>query len=178
MLALSEGGAAESRARVLALSAIFGALTAVGGLISIPFYPVPLTLQTFFVYLAVLKLKKWAWLSQCIYLGMGLIGLPVFARGMGGYAVIIGPTGGYLIGFLLGAFVSGYILEVVKARRFGGLFAITLCSALIFLMGWLWLSYWYGGNLVAAAWVGVIPFLPGDAVKLALAAVVGKKLRL
>lgn len=170
-----EGG---SRARVLALSGVFGALTAVGGLVSIPFFPVPLTLQTFFVYLAVLKLKKHAYISQAIYLGIGAIGLPVFARGMGGYAVLVGPTGGFLLGFLLGAFASGQLLETMRGKSHGELVAIVLCSTLIFLVGWLWLSYWLGGNLMAAAWAGVIPFLPGDAVKLAMATIVGKKLRL
>jgi biotin transport system substrate-specific component len=170
-----EGG---SRARVLALSGIFAALAAVGGLVSIPFFPVPLTLQTFFVYLAVLKLKKHAYISQAIYLGIGAIGLPVFARGMGGYAVLVGPTGGFLLGFLLGALASGQLLEAMRGRSHGGLAAILLCSALIFFAGWVGLSYWLGGNLAAAAWAGVIPFLPGDAVKLAMAALVGKKLRL
>lgn len=168
----------ESRARILALSGIFAALTSVGGLFSIPFFPVPLTLQTLFVYLAVLKLRKNAYISQAIYLGIGLVGLPVFARGMGGYSVLVGPTGGFLLGFLLGAFVSGRLLETIHGKRLGGLLAISLCSALIFLVGWLWLSYWLGGNLIAAAWIGVIPFLPGDAVKLAVAAIVGRKLRL
>jgi biotin transport system substrate-specific component len=170
-----EGG---SRARVLALSGIFAALTSVGGFVSIPFFPVPLTLQTFFVYLAVLKLKKHAYISQAIYLGIGAVGLPVFARGMGGYAVLVGPTGGFLFGFLLGAFVSGQFLEAIRGRSHGELIAIVLCSALTFLTGMLWLAYWLGGDLTAAAWVGVIPFLPGDAIKLAMAAIIGKKLRL
>jgi len=170
--------AVESRARILALSGVFGALTAVGGLISIPFFPVPLTLQTFFVYLAVLKMKRHAYISQLIYLGIGTVGLPVFARGMGGYAVLLGPTGGFLLGFLLGAATSGAFLERVQRRRYGGLAAIILCCATVFLVGWLWLAYWLGGSLVAAAWTGVIPFLPGDVAKIALAAALGKKLRL
>lgn len=168
------GSRGESRSRVLALSGIFGALTALGGLISIPFFPVPLTLQSFFVYLAVLKLGKDAYVSQAIYLGLGLMGLPVFARGMGGYAVLLGPTGGFLLGFVLGALVAGRVADAMGKRRN---LAMLLCSALIFITGWLWLSYWLGGNLVAAAWAGVIPFLPGDAAKIAVAAVVGKKLR-
>jgi biotin transport system substrate-specific component len=170
-----EGG---SRARILALSGIFGALTAVGGLVSIPFFPVPLTLQTFFVYLAVLKMKRHAYISQLIYLGIGAVGLPVFARGMGGYAVLLGPTGGFLLGFLLGAIVSGYLLERIKERRYAGWGAIFLCGAIIFFVGWLWLSYWLGGSLEAAAWAGVIPFLPGDVVKMVMAGGLRKKLRL
>lgn len=169
-----EGG---SRARVLALSGVFGALTAVGGLVSIPFFPVPLTLQTFFVYLAVLKMKRHAYISQLIYLGIGMVGLPVFARGMGGYAALAGPTGGFLVGFLLGAAVAGPIRERLRDWRFGGVVAIIVCGAVIFAVGWLWLAYWLGGSLAAAAWTGVIPFLPGDAVKIGLAAALGKKLR-
>lgn len=174
-MAMAEGG---SRARVLALSGMFGALTAVGGLVSIPFFPVPLTLQTFFVYLAVLKMEKHAYISQLIYLGIGVVGLPVFARGMGGYAALLGPTGGFLLGFLLGAFVAGNALERLRSSRHGGWFAIVLCGAVIFLVGWVWLAYWLGGSFAAAAWAGVIPFLPGDVVKMVLAAALGKKLRL
>lgn len=167
-----------SRARILALSAIFGALTAVGGLVSIPFFPVPLTLQTFFVYLAVLKMKEHAYISQLIYLGIGLVGLPVFARGMGGSAALFGPTGGFLLGFALGAAVSGQVLQRVQKRRYGECLAVALCGTIIFSVGWVWLAYWLGGSLEAAAWAGVIPFLPGDVVKIALAVTLGKKLRL
>ena len=170
--------AGVSRARVLALSGIFGALTAVGGLVSIPFFPVPLTLQTFFVYLAVLKMKRHAYISQLIYLGIGIVGLPVFARGMGGYAVLLGPTGGFLLGFLLGAIVSGHMLERIQNRRYSGVVAIVLCGTVIFFVGWLWLSYWLGGSLEVAAWAGVSPFLPGDVVKMVMAVALGKKLRL
>jgi biotin transport system substrate-specific component len=167
-----------SRARVLALSGIFGALTAVGGLVSIPFFPVPLTLQTFFVYLAVLKMKRHAYFSQLVYLGIGLVGLPVFARGMGGYAALFGPTGGFLLGFALGAAVSGHVYGRAMGGRYSGWLATALCGTVIFLVGWAWLAYWLGGSFEAAAWAGVIPFLPGDAVKMVLAVAMAKKLRL
>jgi len=167
-----------SRARNLALSAVFAAMTAAGGLISIPFFPVPFTLQTFFVYLSVLTLRRSAALSQIIYLVMGLVGLPVFARGMSGYAVLVGPTGGFLFGFLVGTFCSGFLLDRMKGRRYAGVLSLLLCAVIVFGLGWVWLAYWLNWDFVMALWLGVLPFLPGDAVKAVLALAVGKRIRL
>ncbi|MCQ8892293.1 MAG: biotin transporter BioY [Candidatus Methanosuratincola sp.] len=166
------------RAKQLSLAAVFAALTAVGALISIPFYPVPLSLQTLFLYLCVLILKERAPLSQGIYLAMGAAGLPVFARGMAGYSVLIGPTGGFLLGFLLASLVSGLMLSNSGGRRFAEVAAIGICMAIVFLLGWVWLAGWMGWNFSAALWAGVIPFLPGDFLKAGVALTVAKKIRL
>jgi len=166
-----------SRARELALSAVFAAMTAVGGLISIPFFPVPLTLQTFFVYLSVLALRRSAVLSQIIYLVMGLVGLPVFARGMSGYAALVGPTGGFLFGFLIGTFCSGMLLERMKWRRYVEVLSLLLCAGIVFGLGWVWLACWLRWDFAMALWLGVLPFLPGDVVKGVLALIISKKIR-
>jgi biotin transport system substrate-specific component len=167
-----------SRAREFAVSAVFAAMTAVGGLVSIPFFPVPLSLQTFFVYLSVLTLRRSAFLSQIIYLLMGLVGLPVFARGMSGYATLLGPTGGFLFGFLFGTFCSGLLLDVMKGRRYTGILSLLLCAGIVFGLGWVWLAYWLNWDIAMAFWLGVLPFLPGDAVKAILALAVSKRIRL
>jgi biotin transport system substrate-specific component len=175
---MAEIAKGPSRARELALSAVFAAMTAVGGLISIPFYPVPLTLQTFFVYLSVLTLRRSAVLSQIIYIAMGLVGLPVFARGMSGYAALVGLTGGFLFGFLVGTFCSGFLLDRMKGRRYADVLSLLLCAGIVFGLGWVWLAYWLRWDFAMALWTGVIPFLLGDAVKAVLALVVGKRIRL
>lgn len=167
-----------SRAKGLSLAAVFAALTAVGALISIPFYPVPLSLQTLFLYLCVLTLREKAPLGMAIYLAMGAVGLPVFARGMAGYAVLIGPTGGFLFGFLLASLASGWLLRMAGGRAYADLAAVGLCIAIVFTLGWIWLAVWMGWNFWAALWAGVMPFLPGDLLKAAVALGVAKKIRL
>ncbi|MEJ5293029.1 MAG: biotin transporter BioY [Candidatus Methanosuratincola sp.] len=169
-----------SRAKELTLAAVFAALTAVGALISIPLplNLVPLSLQTLFLYLSVLILKDRAPLSQAIYLMMGAVGLPVFARGMAGYAVLIGPTGGFLFGFLLASFASGWLMRRAGGRGYADFAAVGLCMVVVFALGWVWLAGWMGWNFWAALWAGVIPFLPGDLLKAAVAVGVAKKIRL
>lgn len=165
-----------SRSRRVATSALFAALTAAGAWVSIPFFPVPLTLQTFFIYLAVLILGRYAFLSQAIYIGMGLVGLPVFARGMSGYGVLVGPTGGFIIGFLVGSLVGGVVIDVGGRSNFAAIASLLACAVCVFGMGWVWLSCWLDWNYSLALWAGVLPFLPGDALKAGLALVVWKKL--
>jgi biotin transport system substrate-specific component len=168
---------AYSRNRVLALSGMFAALTALGAWIAIPFFPVPLTLQTFFLYLSVLMLRKNAFLAQAIYVLMGLAGLPVFARGMSGYGAILGPTGGFIVGFLTGAFIAGAVAEKTKGSALSGVISLLICTTIVFGFGWIWLAYWLGWNFTAALWGGVIPFLPGDCIKAGLALVISRRVK-
>ena len=166
----------RARSRVIALSSLFAALTAIGAWISIPVLVVPLTLQTFFVYLSVLVLKRNAFMSQAVYILMGLAGLPVFAKGMSGYGVLLGPTGGYILGFLVGSFVSGLLLEEFSERGFSKPLSLVICVSIIFGMGWAVLSYWFMWDFALAFWSGVAPFLPGDALKAVLALVLAKRI--
>lgn len=166
----------RAKSRVIALSSLFAALTAVGAWISIPILYVPLTLQTFFVYLSVLVLKRNAFVSQVVYILMGLAGLPVFSRGMSGYGALLGPTGGYILGFLVGSFVSGLFLERFSERRLSKAVSLVICVSIIFGMGWAVLSYWLRWDFNLAFWSGVAPFLPGDALKAFLALVLAKRI--
>ncbi|MBC7121041.1 MAG: biotin transporter BioY [Candidatus Methanosuratus sp.] len=167
-----------SRARELSLAAVFAAMMAAGAMISIPFFLVPLSLQTLFLYLSVLLLGRGAFLGQAIYLAMGIAGLPVFSKGMAGYATIIGPTGGFLVGFLVSAIASGWLLSSLRGKRHADVLAIALCMAIVFTMGWIWLSYWMAWNFYAALLAGVLPFLPGDLLKAGIALGIAKKVRL
>ncbi|MDI9644812.1 MAG: biotin transporter BioY, partial [Candidatus Verstraetearchaeota archaeon] len=133
-----------SKAKTISLAAVFAAMMAAGGIVSIPFpfSPVPMSLQTLFLYLSVLLLKKRAVLSQAVYLTMGIAGLPVFAKGMAGYSVLIGPTGGFLFGFLLSSALAGYALSVLGRGWFARAAAVVLAMSTVFLLGWIWLAFW------------------------------------
>ena len=140
--------------------------------IQLPFSPVPITGQTMAVLLvgALLGSRRGA-LAVLAYIAEGLAGLPVFAGGAAGLARLFGPTGGYLVGFVAAAFLVGWLAERGWDRRFGTtLAAMTLGNLVIYGVGAVWLAVFVGG--VSRAWsLGVVPFLPGDAIKIVLAAV-------
>jgi biotin transport system substrate-specific component len=179
--------------RELALITFFAALTALGARVTIPlpFTPVPVTLQVLFPLLAGLLLgSKRGALSQVEYVAAGLAGLPVFAKGGSGLAYFLGPTGGYLLGFIAAAFLVG---ELAAKRRASTRITTFLASlggvAAIYLCGALWLTAWLGvtGHLspivcLTQAWrLGVLPFVAVDVAKaLAVAAVTegGRRLEL
>jgi biotin transport system substrate-specific component len=144
-----------------------------------PGSPVPLTGQTFAVVLSAVILGKW-WggISQSIYLGVGLAGVPWFAGLNGGVAYLAGPTGGYLIGFVLAAFFLGYCVDTyVRSRKYWTMFVL-MCVAnfgfvfgfgLLQLYGWLSLSG-TPVDLGGLLFMGLVPFIIGDLVKIGVAA--------
>lgn len=135
---------------------------------SIPFWPVPMTLQTFAVLVLAMGLGwRLAAGSVLLYLAQGAMGLPVFASGAGlGY--MMGPTGGYLAGFLLAALLVGALAERGFDRSLAwASVAMVLGNVVIFSCGAFWLSQLIG--MERAIEVGVMPFIPGEALKMALA---------
>jgi len=162
-------------ARDLLLILGFGAVTALSAQIAFYIGPVPISGQTFAVLLAgaLLGSKRGA-LSQLTYLAAGAMGVPIFAGWMGGPAVLVGPTGGYLAGFVAAAFVVGFLAERGWDRRIWSMaLAMFIGNIVIYIFGLPWLAYWLGHSAsessVLAA--GLYPFIPGDALKLVLAAV-------
>jgi len=112
--------------RSIVLSSLMAALTAVGACIHIPIAPVPIVLFTLFVLLSGLLLgSRWGLASIALYLLVGAIGMPVFAGGRGGFAHFFGPTGGYLFGFALSAWITGFISDEA------GLWTVWIGSALL-----------------------------------------------
>lgn len=151
------------RSRIIAYSAAFIGLISIGAWISVPFVPVPLTLQTLFVLLAGAVMKRYAIIPVSLYVVLGALGLPVFHTGATGFGLLLGPTGGYLAGFVLAAFVVGLFYESMSATmKITGLLAGT---GLIYLCGVSWLMYSLSIGLVPAVISGVLPFIPGDVVK-------------
>jgi len=152
-----------ARARLIAGTAAFIGLIALGSWISIPFFPVPLTLQTLFVLLAAAVLHRYAVIPVSLYLLLGALGLPLFHNGVAGIGVLLGPTGGYLLGFIPAALFAGLAYEHRSAGiRVAGIVAATLA---IYTCGIAWLMFSTGLTLVPAVTLGVLPFIPGDGVK-------------
>lgn len=160
-------------------ASMFGAATAAGAYIIIPLPPVPITFQTFFVYLAAALLGgRLGALSQFIYILLGVIGLPVFSGGKGGLGVLFGPTGGYLTGFLVAAFVIGKLVEMKKGANLTWLLIpMVVGTLIIYLLGILQLTLVAKLTLLKAISVGMLPFLIGDAVKIVVAGLVTIKVR-
>ena len=160
------------RNAVLVLSG--SALIAVSAQISVPMYPVPMSLQTLAViFVGLMMGSRLGAASVIAYLAEGAAGLPVFSNGGFGVAYLMGPTGGYLIGFVAMAWAAGALAESRLGRNLlalvPGLIAI---SAFVYLPGVLWLSYITGMDVSRAAQVGALPFLPGDLLKSLIAALV------
>jgi biotin transport system substrate-specific component len=160
---------------------MFGALTAAGAYMAIPLPVVPMTLQTLFLYLAAALLGgPLGALSQIIYLFLGFIGLPVFAGGKAGIGILLGPTGGYLIGFVIAAYVIGRMVSLYKKPGFLWIaLSMAIGLIIIYLLGLAQLSFVAHLSLKKSllAGTGGGLFLLGDAVKIIVAAVVTLKLR-
>jgi biotin transporter BioY len=147
----------------------FTLLTAISARLKIEIGTVPITGQTFAVLLsgALLGSRRGA-LSQIFYLLGGLAGIPWFARG-GGIAYLMSPTFGYIIGFVLAAFVVGFLCERGLDRKIEtAILAMLVGNVLIYFPGLLWLARFVGWGKVLA--VGLYPFIIGDTIKLLLAA--------
>ncbi|GLI46230.1 biotin transporter BioY [Methanoculleus bourgensis] len=163
----------KHRAQILAYSGTFIALIAAGSWISIPLPPVPLTLQTLFVLLAGVVMQRYAVIPVGLYVLLGAANLPVFHNGTAGLGVLLGPTGGFLLGFIPAALVAGLAYEHESPKiRVAGLIAAT-CT--IYLFGVVWLAWSASISLLQAVLIGVAPFLIGDAVKAAAAYAIGKR---
>lgn len=146
-------------------------LVALTAQLVVPLWPVPITGQTFGVLLvgAILGSKRGA-LALLTYLAQGAIGLPVFAGGTGGIARFMGPTGGYLIGFIIAAFVVGWLSEQGWDRRFTTtVLAMLIGNMVIYACGIPRLATFVGWETVLK--VGLFPFVVGDLLKIILAAV-------
>ncbi|MCI9504487.1 MAG: biotin transporter BioY [Clostridia bacterium] len=176
---------ASSAAREVAYIALGIALITVCAWISIPLGPIPVTLQTFAVpFLGAVLGWKRGLASVVIYFLMGLVGIPVFAGFRAGVAVLFGPTGGYLLGFLVDVILVG-VAKLLRLKnrwvRIGVLYgAMILGAVFYFSFGTLWFMTMYKGaggiSLAAALMMCVVPYLAPDAVKAALAALLAVRL--
>ncbi len=158
---------------------VFIVLTTLGAFVRIPlpFSPVPVTLQTFFVLLAGASLGSGLGaLSQAGYMLLGAAGVTVFTGAGSGLLYLSGPTGGYLAGFIAASFFIGCFIG--RAKNLISVFALfCLASATILACGVLWLKVVLGYSFLKLMLIGFLPFVPGDMLKALFAAAIYMKLR-
>ncbi len=162
------------------LAVVFAGITGLSAQLRfyLPGSPVPLTAQTCAVLITAVVLGKW-WggISQSLYLVIGLAGVPWFAGFNGGLSYVFGATGGYLIGFVLAAFLLGYLVDSrVENRRFSSMFGLMLVMNFVVIYGcglvylYLWsLAHGMAVDFVGLLMMGAVPFVVGDLVKIGLA---------
>ena len=169
-----------SSTKKMILCAFFAALTAIFSQITLPlpFTPVPINLATLSVLMAgaLLGAKAGA-VSQLIYLLAGAVGLPVFSRFSGGLSVLVGPTGGYLIGYLFAALVAGARCKKTNRHKITTIFTMIFAMVICYLFGTMWYILSTHTPLSAALTTCVLPFLAGDAIKIIIALVLIPSLR-
>ena len=153
--------------RTLTLTAVLTALLCILGPVTLPLGPVPLSLTTALLMgMALLLGARRSLLCCVVYLLLGLLGLPVFSGFHGGLGTLLGPTGGFLLGYLPLTFCCGIASEKTNSCLLQAL-AFMLSTALLYLLGTAWYARQAGTEFPAALAVCTLPFIPGDAVKIA-----------
>lgn len=138
----------------------------------LPFTPVPVTMQSFVVVLLSMLLGRQVMYVLFLYIFEGIVGLPVFAKG-GGVLYLLGPTGGYILGFLVAGYLCGKLAEEGFEENFiKTLFAMFIGHLIIYFFGVLWLLRFFNFNLYKTVAVGVIPFVISDFLKIIIASMV------
>ena len=153
----------------------FVCLTALSAFVRLPlpFTPVPLTLQTFFVLLSGALLgKKLGLTVQLVYILLGLIGYQVFTGLGSGMLYLIGPTGGYLVGFLLATMFTGSLFSQERTKSFSVLTKLIIADLMILLSGTIWLKFSLACSWRQAFLLGFFPFVLGEIFKIILASAV------
>ena len=172
--------------RALVLCALFAALTAICSQLAIPLQPVPINLAMLSVFLAGGLLGgKYGALSQAVYVLLGAVGVPVFQGFRGGLSALTGPTGGYIIGYVLAALVTGWLFAL-SYRKFSqtpwlcSVFAALSCICGLIVcygLGTFWYVLESQTAFLPALSLCVVPFLPGDAAKILVAALLLPRLK-
>ncbi len=177
-------GMKNSRIQNLTLIALMAAILCITGPFVIPFGMVPMSLTNMVIYLTIILLdKKKATISVAIYLLIGFVGLPVFAGFTGGAGKLLGPTGGYLIGYLALSLIAGTVIEAFGNKNGTGklklrqMLALIIGTLVLYLIGTVWLMVQSKLNFVSALSVGVLPFIVFDVIKIVAAIVLGNSIK-
>ena len=159
----------------LTLTALMAAILCIAGPIVIPIGMVPMSFANMAIYLTIILLdKKRATISVAIYLLIGFVGLPVFAGFSGGAGKLLGPTGGYLIGYLVLSLIAGTILEKVEKSK---LLALATGTLGLYAVGTIWLMLQSNLTFITALSVGVLPFIIFDVIKIIAAVALGNSIK-
>lgn len=165
-----------NKTKIMTMTSLMTAVLCVLGPITlpIPISPVPISLVTFVIYLSVYIMgMRYATISCLLYLLIGIIGLPVFSGFTGGVGRILGPTGGYMIGYVFMAIISGFFIERWMRKRALHMVGMIFGTIICYLFGTMWLSIQAGMSFYSALAAGVFPFLIGDSIKMIMAVSIG-----
>ena len=172
-------GSSANKTKTMALIGVMAAVTCILGPLSlaIPVSPVPISLTNLAVYFAIYVLgMRRGTISYCIYLLLGLVGLPVFSAFTGGAGKLFGPTGGYIIGFIFTALIVGLMTEKLGKKLWVEIVSMILGLAVCYAFGTAWFMFQMKMGLVESLLLCVVPYLIADALKIAFSAVLVNRL--
>lgn len=168
------------KSRDIALMGMLLGVMIISSWISIPM-TVPFTLQTFTIFLTILLMGTWKGFFVVLsYIALGLVGLPVFSGFKSGIAAIVGPTGGYILGFLLTAIVTGMLLKLLPDKKFYRYLSMFIGIVICYVFGTFWFINMYTKTSISfskALSLCVIPFIIPDVLKILLADYIAKLLK-
>ena len=159
-------------------TALFTAVICAVAPFVIPIGPIPLTLASLAVYIAAGTLGlRYGVISVMLYVALGAVGMPVFSNFEGGFYKIAGLTGGFIIGYILCAAAAGAIIDALGNSLLSYVLGMVAGTVLLYTCGVVWFMLQTGSPLAASLILCVVPFLPGDALKIVLACITAPKLR-
>lgn len=174
-----------SRTKAIAYIGLSVAIMAIGSWVTVPIGPIPLTLQMFVIPLLICVLPaKWATAAIFAFIALGGLGVPLFSGFRGGLGALMGPTGGFLLGYLLAVPAAAFLLQFVSRKVDGrvALFACQIVAGMVFTLiayitGWLQYAAVSGLDMQAAFAVSVAPFVVPDILKVVVAVVCAQPIR-
>lgn len=162
----------------MTICALFAAIMCIFGPMSVPIGPIPVSLTNLVIYIAIYILgTRGTTISYLVYLLLGAVGLPVFSGYSGGIGKLTGPTGGYLIGFILMILISGLALKLSNAKPILTAIGMVVGTAVAYAFGTVWFMIVASYKLKEALSVCVFPFIPFDLGKIVIATILGKAVR-
>lgn len=171
------GTMVSERVRDITATAVMTSVMCVVGPVAIPIGPVPIALTNFAIYIAIYLLGWRRGTVSCIlYLTLAAAGLPVLAGAVGGVAKFVGPTGGYLIGYVPMAIIAGIAIERTP-RRLAHIAAMIVGTLVCYTLGTIWFSAVTGMDILASLGLCVWPFIPGDLLKMIAASQIGSMIK-
>lgn len=164
----------------LTLIGLMAAVTCILGPLSIviPISPVPISFTNLAIYFTVILLGgKKGTICYLVYLLIGFVGVPVFSGFTSGPAKLLGPTGGYLIGFIFMAMISGFFVDKFSGKIYMYVLGMMLGTIVTYALGTAWLAYQANMTFGQALFAGVIPYIIGDIVKIIIATILGSTIK-
>lgn len=166
--------------RSMVFMAVFAAIICVAAPFSVQVGPIPITLATFAVYLtgAILGARRGV-VAVIVYILLGAVGLPVFSNFSGGFGALLGPTGGYLIGYIPLVLITGVFADMnfKKNRALMAVTGMILATAALYAFGTAWYMILTGNDLAKSLTLCALPFIPGDGIKIACVTALAVPLR-